>query len=532
MLLIDAFAVMNTLNTAVLGKPVLLTGTTTIVLFGSAVVIALVIVALVVASVLRNRKVVAYMEELAEDAIDALTRTVREDGETSAKALERALSSAQDTRIVRFGESLCEASEALYQARWIVDPTDVYPVHDLFTTHATQMRTRLFAWICFAIGSVAVAVFVPLGGLLGTGINSLSIGLSLFVIGLVGGLFLLILNERKTVHEIKECERRVTTALASFVPVFQDKVGVATLVSEVIGYGEKMREEVKSFSVIAEELVKGEFAEGIKTGVRDIMTEEVVPPLNESNYALTELAKSLAEKQERGMERLADTFSDSVAQSLSVHLSALPEKLEVLHRVIEQSAVMMEESNRALEQAKQENMEVNRDVREVLRLMALAKDDMADEMAFISDNLAIIGSSTDKMTALYAGEETNLASHINLMTEQLRIYSEKLDRGIGESAKAIDASVEMSKTQNKQSSILLDRLDAQLLALDELGRMISQNTTHFTRESSEYVLKTLKEFDASLAEVVERLTFTTAEIRDAVDALPPAIRRAGFGNDL
>jgi len=153
-------------------------------------------------------------------------------------------------------------------------------------------------------------------------------------------------------------------------------------------------------------------------------------------------------------------------------------------------------------------------------------------MAFISDNLAIIGSSTDKMTALYAGEETNLASHINLMTEQLRIYSEKLDRGIGESAKAIDASVEMSKTQNKQSSILLDRLDAQLLALDELGRLISQNTTHFTRESSEYVLKTLKEFDASLAEVVERLTFTTAEIRDAVDALPPAIRRAGLGQDL
>jgi len=144
----------------------------------------------------------------------------------------------------------------------------------------------------------------------------------------------------------------------------------------VIGYGEKMREEVRSFSLIAEELTKGEFAEGIKTGVRDVMTEEVVPPLNESNYALTELAKSLAEKQELGMERLADTFSESVAHSLSVHMSALPEKLEVLHRVIDQSAVMMEESNRALEQAKQENMEVNRDVREVLRLMALAKDDM------------------------------------------------------------------------------------------------------------------------------------------------------------
>jgi hypothetical protein len=532
MLIMDFTAVMNTVKTAVPEKTALSMGMTAFVLTGFAVIAALAIVVLVVVSVLRNRKVVDYMQELADDAIGALTSAGREDGETPAKAVERAFSSAQDTRIVRFGESLCEASEALYEGRWIVDPTDVYPVHDLFKTHAMQMRTRLYAWLCFAIGSVAIAVFVPLGGLLETGFNSLSIALPLFVIGLVGGLFLLVLNERKTVHEIKECEHRVTVALASFVPVFQDKVGVATLVSEVIGYGEKMREEVRSFSLIAEELTKGEFAEGIKTGVRDVMTEEVVPPLNESNYALTELAKSLAEKQELGMERLADTFSESVAHSLSVHMSALPEKLEVLHRVIDQSAVMMEESNRALEQAKQENMEVNRDVREVLRLMALAKDDMADEMAFISDNLAIIGSSTDKMTALYAGEETNLASHINLMTEQLRIYSEKLDRGIGESAKAIDASVEMSKTQNKQSSILLDRLDAQLLALDELGRLISQNTTHFTRESSEYVLKTLKEFDASLAEVVERLTFTTAEIRDAVDALPPAIRRAGLGQDL
>jgi len=157
---------------------------------------------------------------------------------------------------------------------------------------------------------------------------------------------------------------------------------------------------------------------------------------------------------------------------------------------------------------------------------------MADEMAFISDNLQIIGSSTDRMTALYAGEETNLASHISQMTEQLRLYSEKLDKGIVESARAIEASVEMSKTQNRQSAGLLDRLDAQLHALDELGRQISQNTTHFTRESSEYVVRTLDEFDANLAEVVERLTFTTAEIRDAVDALPPAIRRAGAGREL
>ncbi len=530
MMLMEMSTFLNAVNAAVPEITVQMANTTVVVLPVVGFV-ALVIIGLVVARVLANRKIVGYARELADDAVEALNLAGHEDDETAAEAVERAFSESRQG-LRRFGEKIRETSDALYEGRWIADPRDIYLTQDLFTTQAMQIRTRLSAWLCIAIGSIAAAIFVPVMAYMDAPVNSLYIALPLFVFGLIGGLYLLILNERKTLLEIENCERRVTAALSSFVPVFQDKIGVATLVNEVIGYGEKMREEVKSFSLIANELAKGEFAEGIKAGVRDIMTEEVVPPLKESNYALTELATSLAEKQERGMEQLADKFSDSVAHSLSVHMSELPEKLQALHRVIDQSAIMMEESNRALEQAKQENMEVNRDVREVLRLMALAKDDMADEMAFISDNLAIIGTSTDRMTALYAGEETNLASHINEMTEQLRVYSDKLEKGIVESAKAIDASVEMSKTQNRQSTTLLDRLDAQLHALDELGRLISQNTTHFTRESSEYVVKTLDEFDANLAEVVERLTFTTAEIRDAVDALPPAIRRAGLGRDM
>ncbi len=516
---------------AALQIPGTLTGADFVVVM-SAGAAALAIIGLTTACIIMNRRRAASARDLADDAVEALAKAQREEGEPASKAVERAFQSAGDDRIRHFGESLSQSSQLLYEGRWIGDPREAYFTQGLFVTQPAVMRTRLFAWLCFFIGAVAAAAVIPVVVYAGSWINPFFVAVPLFVIGLVSGLYLLILNERRTVGAIENSEKRVSAALASFVPVFQDKVGVAALVSEMMSYGEKMREEVKSFGALSEELAKGDFAEGIKASVRDIMTEEVVPPLKESNYALTELAQSLAEKQERGMEHLADSFSESVAHALSIHMSALPEKLQALHRVIDQSAVMMEESNRALEQAKKENMEVSRDVREVLRLMALAKDDMADEMAFISDNLQIIGSSTDRMTALYAGEETNLASHISQMTEQLRLYSEKLDKGIVESARAIEASVEMSKTQNRQSAGLLDRLDAQLHALDELGRQISQNTTHFTRESSEYVVRTLDEFDANLAEVVERLTFTTAEIRDAVDALPPAIRRAGAGREL
>ncbi len=159
--------------------------------------------------------------------------------------------------------------------------------------------------------------------------------------------------------------------------------------------------------------------------------------------------------------------------------------------------------------------------------MTLAKDDMAEEMASISDSMESLGVSVDKITRLYAGEQNDLATHVEKMTEQLKLYSDKIGEGIDESANAIDASVRMSASQNKNAAILLERLDEQLSTLEDLNRQIRDNTTNFTKESSDYVSRTLDVFDTSLAEVVERLTFTTAEIRDAVDALPQMIRGVG-----
>lgn len=227
------------------------------------------------------------------------------------------------------------------------------------------------------------------------------------------------------------------------------------------------------------------------------------------------------------MASLADSFSDAVARALAIHLSPLPDKLQTLYQVAEHSADMMQESATTMERAREEGLAVTRDVQETLRLMALAKNDIADEMAAISDNLEILGASTEKMTALYAGAETNLATHIDRLTDQLRAHSDRLGEGILESAKSIEASVKMSSAQNKNAAILLERLDEQLNTLEALGRQITDNTIHFTKESGGFVSKTLEEFDVSLAEVVERLTFTTAEIRDAIDALPAVIRGGG-----
>ncbi|HZK29499.1 MAG TPA: hypothetical protein VFD19_04710 [Clostridia bacterium] len=497
----------------------------TVMMSAGVLLFVIAILAVTITGVVKNRKSSTEARRLADDAVESLS-TSKKEHMLPADAIVHAFSNSDEDRFKQFADLLSKSAHMYCEGRLLPEPAPILASLGLFQTTRVKARSKLFAWTCFAIGGFGTVLLVSLRTLLNISFDLWLIMLPLLVFGIACSLFLL-WHENKTVHFVDDEQNRLIAGLSLFAPVLRERLGVAVLVSEIISYGEKMRHEVEVFSRLAEELTAGEFAEGINTSVRRIMSEEIAPPLQEANHALTELAISLAQKQEQGMGELSDFFSESVARSLAVHLAPLPDKLQILHLVAEHSADMMEEAKIAMEQSRAENKEISLDTHEALRLMALAKNDLADEMASISESLELIGASTDKMTALYSGEQTNLAFHINRMAEQLRIYSEKLDLGIVESSKAIEASVKISASQNKNALLLLDRLNEQLGALEDVSRQISENTTHFTKESSSYVVKTLDEFEANLAEVVERLTFTTAEIRDAVDALPPAIRRTG-----
>ena len=73
----------------------------------------------------------------------------------------------------------------------------------------------------------------------------------------------------------------------------------------------------------------------------------------------------------------------------------------------------------------------------------------------------------------------------------------------------------------------LQRGKQQVTALEEMTRSIEKTSTDFTEKSSAYVQSTLQDYDSGLAEVIERLSFTTAEIREAIDSLPASIRSIG-----
>ncbi|NLC84474.1 MAG: hypothetical protein GX749_05290, partial [Ruminococcaceae bacterium] len=58
----------------------------------------------------------------------------------------------------------------------------------------------------------------------------------------------------------------------------------------------------------------------------------------------------------------------------------------------------------------------------------------------------------------------------------------------------------------------------------ELNALLDQTGQQFGQASTRYVTETLQSFDDGLAEVVSRLANAANEIRDAVDALPQALR--------
>jgi len=62
--------------------------------------------------------------------------------------------------------------------------------------------------------------------------------------------------------------------------------------------------------------------------------------------------------------------------------------------------------------------------------------------------------------------------------------------------------------------------------LGALNNTLNHSLNEFSQASAQYVRQTLHEFDSGLAELTERMARTAAEIRDAVDALPAALRHA------
>jgi|BioPla2DNA2_1021312.scaffolds.fasta_scaffold00117_41 hypothetical protein len=495
---------------------------------------ALIVVLLIVllAAFLSSRRDLRKANAMLALLVSQLDGAELLEDELPADGLERIFEDAPSEGLRAFSKEMGLTSRSLYAGVWLSDPVPkLMTIDRCFDMSASLNRIRFAGWLCLSIGLISGTVIAAVMLWFQFGNATLIASLPPVIVGIVLALFLTKYWKNTIAARYKVLIERASSEITCFAPVFQERNGLAAMISEVMRYGEAMRQEVQTFGILANKLAEGDFAEGIRTSVREVMMKEVVPPLQTAVQDMQSLAVSLSEKQDRGMEALARAFADEASEALANHMQQLNDGLKAIQTIVEKTSLLVDESMRSVEDSAERNEAIHKDVREAVRVMALAKNDIADEMVSLSDNLKIIGASTDRMTALYAGEETDLAKHIHHMAEQLRLYTETLDQGITENARVFSACCDFSSTQTRDAATIQQELSSQIKVLEKLSAAIESNTTNFTQESSDYVIKTLEQFDSSLAEVVERLTFTAAEIRDAVDALPPAIRRVAGGRD-
>ncbi|NLW10743.1 MAG: hypothetical protein GX028_01845, partial [Clostridiaceae bacterium] len=169
---------------------------------------------------------------------------------------------------------------------------------------------------------------------------------------------------------------------------------------------------------------------------------------------------------------------------------------------------------------------VIRDAHQSMQMIAQSREDLSDDFAVFSEQLRLLNLTSEKLAAMQSGHESTLAENLEKLSNQLDNHSKQLESSIRESARTAELADGLTMKQQESARAILENLANQQNDLTVISDSLRQQIDHFTSSSDQYVRQTLRNFDDGLAELVERMSFTAAEIRDAVDSLPAALRQS------
>lgn len=492
-----------------------------VMLFALAIPLALFIITVVYMSRYNKyqKEAVAKMH-LLEDSVAPLTNLSYEN---VAKLDEIFAEEQYGSRFRHAWELVKNDSRNRYAGRWLPPLRDYFNPLSLERPSDLNLRSNKPGMLVLSIGALsALILYVYLQTESGPYFPSLA--LVPLLSGLIGGLFLCNASQemhtRSTVYY-----NNLYHAIAGVAPVYDTNTGVSLLIDEILAHESKLDQSIMKFTESSAKMADSDFSEAIARSVKSIMQEEVTPPIVQASNVLADLAKELENRQANGMRELAQAFSAHLADSIASHLEPINQELTSINRLMGRTKDFIESSIEVLNTNREQNIVLNEEISESLRLMTLAKNDLANEMTALSDNIKVISETSDKMARAYTGEEDALSEKIKELSFTVRDTLQVYSKAVKSSSDAIQLATELKLAQEKQHEEYSVQLSNVIANLEVLEAGIQKATTNFTQESSTYINETLQSFDEGLAEVVERLLFTTTALRDAVDALPSALRQ-------
>lgn len=438
--------------------------------------------------------------------------------------LKEAVDSTDHELVKEAAEKAIESCQQKYEGKWLPDLRENFN-RDSLTDH--QLKSCLSytpALMIASIGLLASFILLLLPQVIPENYSGKGILAFLpLLVSLILAAFLI--NWRSELRlAIQSAITSLSNKISEHLPVYSDKAGLALLVNEMSKHENQMNAALDSFNESLSNFVSDGFKATVSDSIREVMEKEIAPPINRSADTLSNLATSLSEQQNSGMAELADKFSQNLNEALKNNFKSISGELQSFNSLMEETSNFIHDSIAVLENSRQQNILLNREVADSIDLMTVAKNDIANEMAKMSDYLEVIAKVTERMTSVYAGEDANLKDQISTLEMSLRNSLATINDSLVQSQSSMALSSQMREEQGQQFNLVISKMNQLLSDLDKVNGTIHHSIDAFADKSDEKVNVTLENFEQALADIVERLIYTTAEIKDAVEGLPLALK--------
>ncbi len=485
------------------------------------------------------RKAGRLISPLIEQMNDLSGRTIN-----NLTAVKDAFSRSPATSFNNAFESMVIQCKELYQGRWLPDPASNLHPDTLFgASRLNRLNYRAAAGL-MAVGLLDALIALLMQSAIPVKIADLSLGLVLLplVVGLAGAL-LAAASAHQTRQILNRWLQKLYSSLETKLPVFNDQAGLALLIDKFMVYDRQMHSSLEEFNATTKRLAESDMADGICRSIEQVLLSNVAPSIQQATTTLSNLAGELTSRQERGMQELAIRFATALSTDLAEHLQPLNKEIELMGGLMSNVKDYIEVAMRAMDTTREQSEGLLADSRQALQQMAQARNQLTADFTQVDAQIKALAAATSQMAGLFQGNEQGLSSNIDNLGQKMDRYGELLSGIVVESIQSMNAA---RKTAGDQQTSAGDYLTAmkEMLGLvrketadiaehsSAIGQQLATlNTTldtsmgEFTQASSQYVRQTLVTFDTGLSELAERLARTTAEIRDAVDALPAALRQ-------
>lgn len=435
-------------------------------------------------------------------------------------------------------QSFEQDSAKLFHNKWTTDVRRYFDREHLLTQGQYRRLSSDSAYPLLAIGLLSSAFFLILCLTLGGEVSRGALPFSILP-AITGTLFFFLLYYRtgNARRELDQAMGRLADTTSLRLPVFSDLAGSAVLVDAFLQYDRKMEQSVNTLSSTVSSLLNQEMVQAVSESIRSTLEEALLPTMKQSHELLVQMTHGLSQRQNQGMQELAEHFTNQSAELLARNLERFFHQLDSYLGQLNGTRGELQMALQTLEGYQRQSAALDASIQN--HLQALGREtqvsvEKLQQMTTAQDSLA---QTSHRLAELQAGSEQNLsglianlsqqvtgfAQSMTQLTREIREDSQKnrqtVDQLVQSQKQVLEGYRKLSESLSTSGQNLNRQADVIHRQMNDLNSQLSKNVQDFNKAVTTGMNDVLEEIDTSLSEMTERLSVTTGEIRDAAESM-------------